>query len=150
MYQLAVLIKTTVGDVLSNNLIAHNLTHGNRQGLIIRFGINQRANMLTGVLLQVCVVCINLAGTAGTENHQAVLRLRLLNQCIGTGVHNTLRRGAIDEVVVLFGFVCHRNSNICCVLLQCRHPCDAGSAKTKELFYPVTTQKSRTGCTWHG
>ena len=95
--------------MLRHNTVSNDFTHCHRQGLLIRLSVNQRANVRSSIVLQVSVVRVNLACTAGTENHQAVLGLRLLNQRVSAGAHDALGSDTVNEVVVLvfLDFVCH-------------------------------------------
>ena len=60
---------------LGGQQAAVDLAQGDRQRLLLRGGLHQRADVLQQALAELAVVGVDLAGALGREDHQRVLRL---------------------------------------------------------------------------
>src|SRR4051794_28490095 len=59
-----------------------DLTHGHRQRLLARAGLDERADVLEQALAELGVVVVDLAGTLGRVDDQGVLRAHRLEQLV--------------------------------------------------------------------
>src|SRR3954466_12472733 len=68
-----------------------DLTHGHRQRLLARAGLDERADVLEQALAELGVVVVDLAGTLGRVDDQGVLRAHRLEQLVDRRVGDALR-----------------------------------------------------------
>src|SRR5215217_2151614 len=70
-----------------------DLTERDRQGLLLRRGVDQRADVLQQALGELAVVGVDLARALGGEDHQAVLAAGALEQLVDRRVGDALGGG---------------------------------------------------------
>src|SRR4051795_7528573 len=59
-----------------------DLAHRDRERLLLRSGLDQRADVLEQALAELAVVGVDLTGALGREDHQRVLRRGLVEQLV--------------------------------------------------------------------
>src|SRR5215813_2161205 len=80
-------------DRLRGQQAAVDLAQRDRERLLLRRGLHQRADVLQQALAELAVVGVDLAGTLGGEDHQRVLGLGLVQQLVDGWVGDALRVG---------------------------------------------------------
>src|SRR3954470_9367451 len=87
--------RTTLGLLTLGVLeqAAVDLAQRDRERLLARARLDERAAVLEQALAQLGVVVVELAGTLGRVDHQRVLRADLLEQVVDRRVGDALRRG---------------------------------------------------------
>src|SRR5690349_18824352 len=73
-----------------------DLAHGDRQRLLARARLDERADVLQQALAQLGVVVVDLAGPLGGVDHQRVLRADLAEQVVDRRVGDALGGGPGD------------------------------------------------------
>src|SRR3954452_14717755 len=80
-------------DGLGRQQTRVDLAQGDRERLLVDVGVHQRTDVLKQALTELRVVRVDLAGPLGRVDHEAVLRVRGLEELVDRRVDDALGRG---------------------------------------------------------
>src|SRR5881392_5106 len=87
-----VLLRRTL-DGLGRQQTGVDLAQGDRERLLVDVGVDERTDVLEEALAELRVVRVDLAGTLGRVDHEAVLRVGGLEELVDRRVDDALGRG---------------------------------------------------------